>query len=122
MGVDRTSYLLYGFKVEDEETMDFIDGEHYDDLMEEKPYSLMFNNSKSDQTIIFDGMCGNYIYIGLKLAELDEYEDDITVEIDKDKINNLENKLKEAMTSWPNYLSDLFKDKEPKLYFFVHAY
>lgn len=122
MGVDRTSYLLYGFKVEDEDKMDIIDGEHYEDLMEEEPYSSMFNNSDSDQTIIYDGMCGEYIYVGLKLAEIDEYDDNETVELSIEELTKLNAKLKKAMEKWPDYLVDLFKDDTPKLYFFIHAY
>lgn len=122
MGVDRTSYLLYGFKVEDEDKMKIIDVEHYEDLMEEEPYSSIFNNVDSDQTIISDAMCGEYIYIGLKLAEIDEYDDNETVELSIEELTKLNDKLKKAMKEWPDYLVDLFKDDTPKLYFFIHAY
>ena len=121
MGVDRTSYLLYGFKVEAEKDMEVFD-DHYEYLMEEKPYSEMFNNSKSEQTIIFDRMCGNYIYIGIVLAKLDEYDDDISIEIPESELNNLKLKLFENMTKWPDYLKDLFSEEIPKLYLFIHAY
>lgn len=121
MSVDRTSYLLYGFKVEDEKQMAVFD-DHYEELMEEKPFSELFNNSESDQTIIFDYMCGNYTYIGIKLAEADEYDDDGYVEIDKERLNNVDKELKEHMKNWPDYLLTLFNDVEPKLYFFIHAY
>ncbi len=122
MGVDRTSYLLYGFKVEDEDKMKIIDVEHYEDLMEEEPYSSIFNNVDSDQTIISDAMCGEYIYVGLKLAEIDEYDDNETVELSIEELTKLNDKLKKAMKEWPDYLVDLFKDDTPKLYFFIHAY
>ena len=121
MGVDRTSYLLYGFKVEDEKQIAVFD-DHYEELMEEKPFSNLFNNSKSDQTIVFDGMCGDYVYIGVKLAELDEYEDDETIELDKEKLFKVDEELKKYMKDWPDYLLDLFNNVEPKMYFFVHAY
>ena len=122
MSVDRTSYLLYGFLFEKEEEMDIIDDEHYEDLMEEEPYSSIFNNSNSKQIAVFDCMCGQYIYIGIKLAELDEYDDDCVCEIDEDRINGLKEELKSYIEKWPDYLVDLCKDKTPKLYFFIHAY
>ena len=121
MSVDRTSYLLYGFKFEDTKEMKTINN-HYDELMEGTIFSNLFNNSDSDQTIVFDGMCGFYIYVGLKIAKMDEDEEDLAVEIDESELFNLKDKLKEYMSSWPDYLVDLCKDKTPKLYFFVHAY
>ena len=53
---------------------------------------------------------------------MDEDEEDLAVEIDESELFNLKDKLKEYMSSWPDYLVDLCKDKTPKLYFFVHAY
>jgi hypothetical protein len=82
----------------------------------------MFNNEASDQTIIYDAMCGDYIYVGLKLAEIDEWDDNETVELSIEELTKLNGKLKEAMKKWPDYLVDLFKDDTPKLYFFIHAY
>lgn len=121
MGVDRTSYLLYGFKVDNKKQIKIFD-DHYDELMEESPYSEMFNNSKSKQTIVFDGMCGDYVYIGLCLAELEEYDDRRAIEISGEDILYLNNKLFNAVDNWPKYLQDLFKGVTPKLYFFIHAY
>lgn len=121
MGVDRTSYLLYGFKVTKKRQMDVFD-DHYDELMEDEPFSDMFNNEDSNQTIVFDSMCGNYVYIGVKLAELDEYDNDETVELDKEKLLKIDEELKKYMKDWPDYLLTLFNNVEPKLYFFVHAY
>lgn len=121
MGVDRTSYLLYGFKVEDEKGMDIFD-DNYDELMEEEPYSNIFNNSNSDFGIVYDCMCGNYVYIGIVLAELDEYDDDETIELSVEELNDLNTKLVEAMKTWPKYLQDLLANMTPKLYFFIHAY
>lgn len=121
MGVYRTSYLLYGFKFTEKNDIRAIN-KHYDELMEEKPYSNNFNNSRSEQALVYDYMCGEYVYIGIKLAKIDEYNDNASVEVSEDEIDNLNNKLTEYMKSWPNYLVKLCKDNTPKLHFFIHAY
>lgn len=121
MGVDRTSYLVYGFKFENEDHRKIFD-DHYDELMEDDPYWEFFNCNQSDQCLIFDAMCGEYVYIGIKLAELDEWDDDISIEISEDEIYELKTKLNEYMKAWPDYVQNLCKGMIPKLYFFIHAY
>ena len=121
MSVWRTSYLMYGYKFEEENDMRVFD-EHYDELMEEPPYSKMFNNEDSTQEIIFDVMCGNYVYIGIVLAKIDEDEYDGYAEINKEDVNCLEMEIEECRKKWPEYVKDIAKDKQPKLYLFVHAY
>ena len=121
MGVDRTSYLLYGFKIEDESKMNVIN-DHYDELMEEPPYENLFNNINSEQTIIFDSMCGDYIYVGIKIFKADEYDDEVSEEISINSLVSKSNMLLEYMKSWPDYLVDMCKYMEPKLHFFVHAH
>ena len=121
MSVDRTSYLLYGFKVDKKKQIKIFK-DYYDELMEEKPYSEMFNNSNSNQRIIYDYMGGDYVYIGIVLAKLDEYDDNISIEIPEYELNNLKLKLFENMSKWPKYLLDIFYEEIPKLYFFIHAY
>ena len=120
MSIDRTSYLLYGFKVTDKNQIEVFD-DHYEDLLEEKPYSNMFNNTKSEQTIVYDYMCGEYIYIGLRLASVDE-DDETPVELSESDLHNLNEKLNNCMSNWPDYLVDMFKNIEPKLYLFIHVY
>ena len=120
MSVDRTSYLLYGFKFTDQK--DFkVFHDNYDELMEEDPYSKLFNNSDSDQTIVYDGMCGLYVYIGMKLAKVNEF-DEKSVEISETEIIGLQKRLMDSMEEWPEYVQKLCRNKEPKLYFFVHAW
>ena len=121
MSVWITSYLLYGYKFIKKKEIKIID-EHYEELIEEKPYSDMFNNDDSDQILVEDTMCGNYVYIGLKLASVDEDEDDACVNISENDIQNLKNRLEKCMKSWPNYLIDMVKNYEPSLYMFMHAY
>ena len=122
MGVDRTSYLIYGFKFTDEKEMKVLD-DNYDELMEDDPYSGMFNNSDSDQTIVYDGMCGQYVYIGMKLAEIREDDfDNISVEISETEVMGLDKQLSDNMEEWPEYVQKLCRNKEPKLYFFVHVW
>ena len=120
MSVWRTSYLVYGYKFEEEKDMNVFN-EHYDEL-DEPPYSEMFNDEKSEQEIIYDGMCGNYAYIGIVLAKIDEDEYDGYAEIDQKDVNGLDKKLKKYEEKWPDYVKDIVKDKDPKLYFFIHAY
>lgn len=123
MSVDRTTYLLYGFKFTSEEEMDKLD-EYYEDLMDNEPYRLIFNDRSSDQTTIWDGMCGKYIYVGIKLAEIDDFYngDEGCVEIPEKEMEDLKERLKEYMKSWPLYLLDLCRGHESKLYLFVHAW
>ncbi len=120
MSVWITSYLLYGYKFTKKKEIKIID-EHCEELMEEKPYSEMFNNDDSDQILVEDCMCGNYVYIGLKLASIDEDEDDACVNISGNDIQDLKNKLYDHMKSWPDYLINMVKNYEPSLYLFVHA-
>lgn len=120
MSVDRTTYLLYGFKFTKEKDLDVFD-DNWEDLMESGPTYDLFNDPDSKQILVYDGMCGNYAYIGLKLAEIDEYcDDEGCVEIPKDDLEGLENQLYLGMGSWPQYLQDLCKDLEPGLYLFIH--
>ena len=123
MSVDRTTYLLYGFKFTSEEDMDKLD-EHYEDLMENEPYRLIFNDQSSEQTTVWDSMCGEYIYVGMKLAEIDDFYngDSGCVVVPRDKVVELKSRLDEYMKSWPPYLIDLCKGHEPELYFFIHAW
>lgn len=120
MGVNRDSYLLYGFKFEDKEIKKVFD-DNYDELLDGE-YCELFNNTKSEQTIVNDYMSGDYVYIGIELGKLKEYDDDVSVEINKDDMNSLEAKLYKCMESWPDYIVDLCKTRESKLYFFIHAY
>jgi len=121
MSVWRTSYLLYGYKFIKKKEIKIID-EHYEELMEEKPYSDMFNNDDSDQVLVYDGMCQDYTYVGLKLASVDEYEEEPYVSISAEDVLNLKNKLEEKMKSWPDYLIDMVNGYEPRLYMFMHTY
>jgi len=121
MGVYRTSYLVYGFKFKDKTDKKVFD-DNYNDLMENTPYWEFFNNTRSDQCLIFDAMSGDYVYIGIKLAKLDEWDDNISIEISEDEIYKLKDKLNEYMKAWPDYVQNLCKGMIPKLYFFIHAY
>lgn len=121
MSVWRTSYLVYGYKFEEKKEMNVFN-EHYDELLYEPPYSEMFNSKNSKQEIIYDGMCVNYAYIGIVLAKIDEDEYDGYAEIENNDVSELESQLKKYEEKWPEYVKDIVKDKDPKLYFFIHAY
>ena len=123
MSVDRTTYLLYGFKFTSEEEMDKLD-EHYEELVEKEPYRLIFNDQSSDQITVWDGMCGEYIYVGIRIAEIDGVYsgEEGYVEISEKDLENLKPRLDGYMESWPPYLLDLCRDHEPKLYLFVHIW
>ena len=120
MGVWRTSYLIYGFKIEDEARLDVL-GDHEEELLFEEPYSEIFNGYDSDQTIISDVMCGQYAYIGLELAHIDELDEGY-YEWSEEQMTGLNERLKECMEKWPDYLRGICRDIEPKLYFFIHAH
>lgn len=120
MSIWNTTYLLYGFKLEKQKEIDTID-DHYEELMEEEPYSDIFDNEDSDQVLVYDGMCGNYVYIGLKLASIEEDEDDPFVNISEDDVHNLKDKLLECMKNWPDYITKLTKNYKPELYMFIHS-
>ena len=117
MSAEKTSYLLYGFKVEDKGKLKILEN-MYDDLMETPPYSNIFNSTKSDQTIVWDVMCEKYVYVGILVAKKDEWDDSGT-EIDEKQFDFLKYKLKEYMYEWPEDLFELLKCDEPKLYFFI---
>ena len=121
MSILRTSYLLYGFKLDKEKEINSI-SDHYEDLIIDDPYSKIFDNSESDQILVYDGMCQNYAYVGLKLASVDEYEEEPYVSISAEDVLNLKNKLEEKMKSWPDYLIDMVNGYEPRLYMFMHTY
>lgn len=119
MSVERKSYLLYGFRFDEKFQIDTIRN-NYDELMEDT-YSDLFNSSKSDQTIVFDGMCGEYVYVGINVCVVEEFDDSYR-EISINELVSMSNKLLEYKKAWPDYLQDLCKYMEPKLYFFVYAY
>ena len=120
MSVEKTSYLLYGFKVMDKEEKEVFN-KHYEDLMENDPYSEMFNNKNSNQAIVFDPMCGKQIYIGIRLGKINEYDED-SIEISNQDMNDVNMNLYQAIDKWPTYLKNMFKDVKPKLYFFINYY
>ena len=123
MSVDRTTYLLYGFKFTKKEELDVID-DNWEDLMWGDETREIFNSPGSKETLVYDGMCGNYAYIGIKLAKVDDYwgeTEEPCIEISQDHLGGrLENQLYIGMESWPSYLQDLCKDHEPGLYLFIH--
>ena len=121
MGVWRTSYIVYGFKIEDEARLDTL-GDYEEELLYEEPYCDIFNGDYSDQTIISDGMCGRYAYVGIELAHIDEDDDEAYYEWSEEEMTGLNEKLKEGMEKWPDYLKGICQGLEPKLYFFIHAY
>ena len=122
MSLERDCYLLYGFKIESKSDIKVFN-DNYEELMEKTPYSKFFNNCNSEQTIVFDCMCGEYVYIGIKLAKLDaEYDGTENVEFSEEDINSLNDKLNEYMKLWPNYLFDLCNGRMPKLYFFINVH
>lgn len=117
MSAEKTSYLLYGFKVEDRGKLKILEN-MYDNLMETPPCSNIFNSTKSDQTIVWDVMCGKYVYVGILIAKKDEWDESGT-EIDEKQFDFLKYKLKEYMYEWPEDLFELLKCGEPKLHFFI---
>lgn len=121
MSVDRTTYLLYGFKFTSEEEMDKLD-EHYEELVEKEPH--IFDCASSDQITVWDGMGGEYIYVGIRIAEIDGIYsgEEGYVEISEKDLENLKPRLDGYMESWPPYLQDLCKDKTPGLYLFIHVW
>lgn len=120
MGVDRTSYLIYGFKFDKKDDIKVID-DNYEELLDGE-YCEIFNNRYSEQTIVYDYMCKEYVYAGITVAKLDEYDDDESIEIDDTEFYKLNNKLTDCINGWPDYLIKLIENKKPKLYFFIHAY
>lgn len=122
MSVWKDTYLVYGFKVTNQKLFELINDDWYDNLMEEEPYSKFFNNRNSAQGIIIDGMCGNYIYIGIKLARIEEDSDDACINLKGTDVINLQAKLEKYMEEWPDYLVNALNDIEPGLWLFTHYY
>lgn len=71
MGVDRSDYIIYGWKLSYEmkhangETIDFWD-DKYLSMIEGRPGELF--------TIIRDGMMGAHVVFGIMIQKADEYE------------------------------------------------
>ena len=98
MSVDRTTYLLYGFKFTKKEELAIID-DNWEDLMWGDETREIFNSPGSKETLVYDGMCGNYAYIGLKLAKIDDYwvESESCVEIPQDQGTSLDDFARTAL-------------------------
>lgn len=114
MGIDRTDYIVYGwklpFKLKNES------GEI--NILDDKFLPFIEGRPGVDYLISYDGMGGKYIVFGKKLLSCDEYEGsgwdfkDISIGIEDLDSKNLKDKFKE--------LFEMNPEVEPKLFIYSH--
>lgn len=112
MGVDRSDYIVYGWKL----PYEILDTEGNEiDVYDEKFESMMCGFEGEDYTLICDGMCGNYNVFGLNVQSCDgEYEgwDFADIDIKKFDDDKIIAKFIEVFGFEPQ--------TEPKLFIFSH--
>ena len=91
MGVDRSDYIMYGWKL----PYEILDNEGNEiDLWDEKFESVKCGFPGEEFRLISDGMCGEYNVFGLRMLYLDEDDGwdfvnlDILQSIDSDKVKS----------------------------------
>lgn len=111
MSVDRSDYIVYGWKLPYE--IKNSKGEEID-LWDDKFLPMIEGHQGEKFTIIRDGMCGNYNAFGLYVAHSDEkwnFNNLTFFDIESNK-EQVKNKYKE--------LFDSEIDEEPYLFIFSH--
>lgn len=112
MGVDRSDYIIYGWKL----PYEILDTEGKEiDLYHEKFESMMCGFEEEEYTLISDGMCGNYNVFGIPILYCnEEYEgwDFVEIDIQKFDADKVKAKYKEMFKTEP--------ETEPKLFIFSH--
>jgi len=112
MGVDRSDYIIYGWKL----PYKILDNEGKEiDLYDEKFESMMCGFEGEDYALICDGMCGSYNVFGLNVQSSDEeYEgwDFVDIDIKKFDDDKIITKFIEVFGFEPQ--------TEPKLFIFSH--
>jgi len=71
MSVNRTVYIIYGMKLNDEQASNLYDKWEEEDY----PDWLHIGNAEDGIGYIYDGMSGEYAFVGKKQYEFDEYDD-----------------------------------------------
>jgi hypothetical protein len=113
MGVDKTDYIMFGYKL-DYEMEDPKGGKI--DWYSDKFLPMIKGRKGEEYSLIIDGMNGDYVVFGKILLEGNEYEGFDFKEFDVSKINS---------ESVKRRLQELFEDyrevtDEPKLFAFSH--
>ena len=112
MGVDRSDYIVYGWKL----PYEILDTEGNEiDVYDEKFESMMCGFEGEDYTLICDGMCGNYNVFGLNVQSCDgEYEgwDFVNLDIASCDAEKVKSKYVELFGIYPT--------TEPTLFIFSH--
>ena len=95
MGVEITTYVMYGFKITDEKELDFFE-ENYE---------------KADEYIVYmNPMCDGSLAVGKILFQASQYGDSCPVEIDISTLPVMEKEVREYLDQKLNYeLKDKFK-------------
>lgn len=112
MGIDRSDYIVYGWKL----PYEILDNEgNKIDLYDEKFESIMCGFEGEDFTLITDGMCGKYNVFGLSVQHCnDEYEgwDFVNLDIASCDAEKVKSKYVELFGIYPT--------TEPTLFIFSH--
>lgn len=121
MGVDYTSYTGFGIKLANEDNYDEINN-----LLEEASedgdvYSLTFDDDNIE--LIFDGMCGQYIYLLYKLDSHEPLYDNDGLELSLTEFKEIIEKVAPALADAVKKLGlPNIEAKDVKFISFTHAW
>lgn len=118
MGVDATSYLVIGYKI-DKKTIQKYEIEPYSE--EALPY--VEGHRGIDLSIIYDQMCGNYIIFGKEIASHSEYSENEIEAIPLDQLTSQELRLRiknDFIRVFGQHILDILPDQEPQILIFTH--
>lgn len=118
MGVDVTTYLMYGIKLDQEKFYEDL-GKNNPGIEDDFEYLEAENDGHEDAEfwIVEDGMCGKYLVLGKVIESLSEHEDKFyTISVDKlpdpDTLIEAINKK----------LNSSYSKSDFKLFFFNHFF
>lgn len=117
MGVDKTDYLIVGYKIPYE--VKTRDGQEFAQIIWEEKYMPMTEGHNGEKySLIIDGMSGEYIVFGIVIQSADEYEGFKFTVIDEKLLTTQLDEVKDRANEIFNDLD--FDFSEPKVMLFSH--
>jgi hypothetical protein len=116
MGVDCTTYVLLGYKLDYNSTLGkaLVDAFHkYRDENDDKDHM-------DDVTVIVDGMNGKYVYIGKVIDSCEPHYGDMNVSIDMIDASAEIHNIVETIENWFTFGSDIPETVPFELHVFFH--
>lgn len=116
MGVDKNTLALFGWRLDKEQTdkLSKVCDEHYERTDEDLYDKLMCNECSLN--VYPDCYSGEFTYIGICLAYINEYDDDEELSIGYRDFIELPEQLNERLLNMPAPIIDLIGDMEPELH------